>query len=1154
MKKKFFFPDSYESGIRQIMRIMKLTTLCLLLTVLSLSAANSYSQQLKLNLNLRDASIIEVFNEIEEQSELGFLFNNDQLDLKQKHTIKVSNASISEVMGMLLGGSPLSYKMIERNIIITQDNGALNQQEGRNVTGVVTDEEGFPLPGVSIIVKGTTTGTISDVNGKFSLDVPANSKALVFSFIGMETQEVKWNGRGVMNIELRTSTIGLDEVVAIGYGVKKKVNLTGSVATVDTKIIEDRPTENLLKSLQGTIPGVTIISRPGSTSINIRGRGNLKASEPLYIVDGIEVSSDFFQNIEPGAIKDISFLKDASSAAIYGSKAAYGVVLVTTKEGEKGQLKIDYNGTFGFQKPTYIPDVLNSWEYAEMYRTSELNSGSTEDGLRFSADDVEQYRLGSNPDLYPNTNWFDEVLDEQAAFTKHSLYLSGGGEKVNYIFGLGYMNDESLTPGENNERFNFSSKTKADLKDWLEVTSNINFIYKKYKREQGAAALTEFLRVPPTQVARHTNGEWGSVRNARKATAAEINANPLRTLEEDGRANTDTKHFLGTMNAVIKPFKNVRINNQVGYRYWDYRHFSFKSKKDGVPNHLNPSDGIISGTASEVNQMNMDWRYSEKLIYDGWINYDNTFEGVHGVGLMAGMHADTYTSKRLKVGRKNFGSNDMNAISGGSTDPDDQITTNKVDGNFALGDDFLEESTLSYFGRATYDYKQRYLFEVNFRADASSRFAKEGRWGFFPSSSVGWRVNEEQFLSHVNWIDNLKLRASWGQNGNINNIGLYDTYSTFASGGTGYIGGGVVPVLVEDRIANENLTWETTSTTDIGVDFMVLNGMFSVTADYYNRLTEDILIRANDIAVETGIGKESIPARNVGEVRNRGFEFAVNHNNQVGEVSYSVGFNASKNKNEIVNLGDNVNQLPPDGYFVLRKGESIGSFFMYEADGLYSTDDVANGNVVPYGKQVPEAGMVKFVDQLTEDTDGDGIPDAADGVINEKDRTIVANDVPDFTYGVNLDVSYKNFTLSAIGQGITGVKVYMDNEASQAFFNSSVPREWQLNNWTEENQGAHYPKLFKETDDRYKYNSIASSYWLFNASYFRVKNITLSYKIPQQLVTRAGLQKAKVYISGDNLFTIRGDQRMKDFDPERSSGRGAQIGMKTFTAGVSITF
>ncbi|WP_430815306.1 TonB-dependent receptor [Carboxylicivirga sp. RSCT41] len=1130
-KQKPWVWDNYT--LKRELRIMKAMIVLLMMTFVQAYSATTYSQEKHVNLKLRQASLLEVIAEIEKQSDYTFFFSPKSIDVEKTISIDIQEKNMNAVLEEIFGNSGVVYRIIDNQVILTAPNNAkvsANTQQTITVTGIVTDQSGEPLPGVTVAIKGTTTGTITGIDGTYSLPNVEEGTVLVFSFIGFEKQEIQAAGRTSINITLVEEFTDLNEVVVVGYGTKKKVNLTGAVATIDGEALESRPTENILKSLQGTVPGVTIIDRPDGAQISIRGRGTFAgASSPLYIVDGIEVSSDFFNNLDPTIVENISFLKDAASASIYGAKAAYGVVLVTTKQGVSEALNVSYNGSYGAQKATYIPAVLNSAQYAEMYRTSELNSGIEEANLRYSLDDIQKYRDGSDPDLYPNSNWFDMVLEPSAMFTKHSLNLSGGSEKVQYIFGLGYQRDESLTPGSATDRYNFLSKTSADLKDWLTVSTNVNFIYKKYDNSMGGVSLTEFLRVPPTQVGRHTNGNWGSVRDFRQATAEEIGYNPLRRLHTRGRNNNDTRHFLGNVNAILKPFDGFKFTNQLAYNYYDYRSFSFQNTLEGVPSYINPNDTPIAG--SDVNEMKNYWSYSEKLIYDGWINYDKVINSVHNIGIMAGMHADSWHSKHLDVGRKMFPSNEMNAIDGGSTDPDNQLTT--------YGS-FNEETSLSYFGRATYDYKGRYLVEANFRADASSRFANVGKWGYFPSFSAGWRLSEESFMSGFTWLDNLKVRASWGKNGNIRNVGLYDTYDTFSGAGTVYNGGAVLPILVEGRIANPTLTWEKTTTTDIGFDMSINKGLIGLTFDYYARITDDILVEQTDILPETGIS--NLPYKNVGKVNNSGIELALTHQKSFGDFSYNVGFNMAYIKNEITDLGDGIDKLPPSGYWINQVGHAIGSFYMYEADGLYSTDDIANGDVVEFGGYDIEAGMVKLVDQ-----DGDG-------EITADDRTIVGSDVPDFTYGINIDLSYKGFTLSALGQGISGVKVYMDNEASQAFFNSSVPREWQLDNWTPDNQEARYPKLFKENDLRYQYNSIQSSYWLFNADYFRIKNITLGYDLPKSLVSSIGLEKVRVFVSGDNMFTIRGDKRMEDFDPERSSGRGAQLGMKTYTGGVSVTF
>lgn len=1010
--------------------------------------------------------------------------------------------------------------------------------QNKQISGVVTDETGSPLPGVSIQVKNTTHGIATDIDGKYAIEVSQGS-VLVFSSVGYATQEKTIGTAKIqkLNIVLKEDMQELSEVVVVGYGTQKKENLTGAVAAVDAKKLASRPSTNITKSLQGAVAGVTIISRPGGTSLNIRGRGNLGASDPLYIVDGIEVSSNFFNAMDPNTIENISFLKDASSAAIYGAKAAYGVVLITTKAAKAGVMQISYDGATGIQMPTYLPKVVSAAEYAEMYRAAERNAGVPEANLTFNDEMIRKYRDGSDPDYYPNTNWFDLIVRKQSFITKHNVQFSGGIEKFKYLLSGGFFREEGSSRGSLTDRYNLTTKTSSDIKKWLTLTSNINIIYTKYNNTRGGLNLVEALRVPPTQVAKHSNGEWGTIRNGKQATSEQINANPYRSWAENGRSNSTARRILGSVAAEIRPFEKVKITNQFAYSYYDYRGFSFANRKKGVPSFINPSLGIIPGTASTNNQMDLDWFYNDKFIYDGWLNYDQTFNNLHAVTLMIGGHSDIYSFRRLSVGRKNFASNDMNDLSTGSVKDIDQLVTDGKNVNY-----YEEESINSYFGRIGYTYNQKYLFEANFRADASSRFAKGGRWGYFPSFSVGWRIEQEKFMKNLTWVDALKLRASWGENGNINNIGLYDTYSTYNSGGTTVIGGKSVPTLTEGRIGNKNLTWETTASTNLGIDLSLGKGLVNLTVDLYDRLTKGILIRANDIMSETGLSSGQIPARNVGKVRNRGIELALSHRKTFGDFSYNISVNGTYNKNTIEDLGDKVEKLPPSDRMIHSKGGSIGDFYMYQANGIYSQEDIDKGNYVSLGKQRPHAGAIRYVD-----INGDGVIDA-------KDRTVTGSYVPNFTYGLGLDLTYKNFSLSVLGQGVSNVKVYLGEEAAQAFFDNSVPREWQRDNWTPNNQGATYPKLFTPSDPRFKYNSYDSSFWLFDASYFRIKNITLGYTLPDEVQKLLGVSNARVYISGDNLFTFRGDKRMKDFDPEVANGRGYSLVLKSYTAGLSFSF
>lgn len=1066
-------------------------------------------------------------------------------------TLNQSASSMRRVLCMVVGLSlpTLALAVETSSGVHSQNQEQADPQKSHKLVGsVVEAKTGQPIIGASIILKGQKgRGTSTDLNGRFELSV-AEGDVLEISYVGFTTQQQKVTSSRQMTIRLSEDTKTLTDVVVIGYGTQKKVNLTGAVASVDSKAMATRPTANLMATIQGAVPGVTVMDRPGGgVSLNIRGRGNLGASNPLYIVDGIEVSASYFAALNPNIIESVTFLKDAASAAIYGAKAAYGVVLVTTKTAKSGHLEVSYDGSFGSKSPTYLPDMVSSADYAEMYTMAETNSGTKTH--TFSPEMIKAYREGSDPDRYPNTNWFDHVLNKQALFTKHNLQFTGGSDKFKYILNTGFLYNESIYKRTNSNRFDVSAKTVAQLKKWLKITSSANIIKNATNRTGGGISTVELLRVPPTQVAVHSNGEWGSVRNGRTTTQEELNANQARNLATNGRGESESTQLLGILQAEIKPVSWLRITNQLGYDYYDFHDNSFTNTRPAVPNFLVPSAGLIGGTERTINEMSQHWYYNRKLIYDGWVNIDKTFAKVHSLNVMLGTHADTFLEKSMKVGRQGFASNDMKDLSGGSLDPKKQKTTETY---------FQEESMNSFFGRLGYVYDNKYLFEANLRADASSRFAKAGRWGYFPSFSAGWRIDREKFMQPFTpWLSQLKVRASWGRNGNIKNIGLYDTYSTYDTSGTAIQGGEDRPVYGEAQIGNPKLTWETTTTTDLGIDLTIKNGLLRLTADYYNRLTDGILVKANDIPNETGLGGGQIPSRNVGMVRNSGLELSLSHSNKFGDFTYEVGGNLTLNKNRIESLGDKVTELPPSGRYIMRVGHSIGDFYMYDSNGLYSEDDIKNKRYVLYSNSkqgTPTAGAVRYVDQLTEDSNGDGIPDKGDGIINDKDRVIVGNDVPSLTYGLNASIGYKGFNLSVTGQGVSGTKVYLSEEAGMAFFDNSVPRAWQLNHWTPENQGATYPKLRLPSDQKYKLDTWASSFWLFDASYFRIKNITLSYTFAPDLISKIGLTGARIYVTGENLFTLRGDKRMKDFDPETVSGRGYNIGTKTITAGLSIHF
>lgn len=1001
---------------------------------------------------------------------------------------------------------------------------ALAQQENHVVTGVVSDETG-PLPGVTVMVKGGENGTATDIDGKYSLTV-APTDVLIFSFIGYKTQEIKVGNQATIHVVMEQDNQVLGEVVVVGYGTQKKVNLTGSIASVGQEELKDRVNTDVLKAVQGTVPGVTIISRPGSAaSINFRGRGNLGTSSPLYVIDGAIADATFFSSLDPATIESISFLKDAASSAIYGSRAAYGVVLVKTKSGKKGDMKVTYNGYIGVKMATYRPDVVNSATYAELYNEALINDNPN-NKPKYTPEQIQKFRDGSDRDLYPNTNWYDEVLDKMATTTQHQLNFTGGSENIRYFVGMGYVYDDKLTPGQRTDRFNLSGNVSADVKPWLTLNTNMKYIYEKFDRNGGNPPLMTCLTIPVTYAAKQSNGEWGSVLGGEQAPAEYLKKNPLRVLEEGGWQETHSKNSLIDIGFDIKPVKGLVLTAQFIYKGYDYKGKTYTSSWDEVPSFL--TGALIKGSGLSENKMDYNWQTSSRLLYNGLAKYDWRNDA-HSFSILAGVSYEHYKSQISKSWRKGFPNNSLVDMNGGSNAPED---------TYAEGGGG-ENKMLSYFGRINYSFLDRYLFEANLRADASSRFYKDQRWGVFPSFSAGWRINQEEFLKNVHWIDNLKLRASWGTLGNINNVGDYDYLPTYGMGNNYNFEDQVVNGMVEQKPANASLSWETVTITDIGVDFDIFAGKLSLVADWYLKNTKDILLAYN-VPVETGISNK--PSQNLGKVQNKGIELALNHRNTVGQVAYSVGVNFSKNWNKVTNLGDS-DPIYEDPW-IKKVGKPIGTYYGYKSDGLLTQEDIDQGNYITNGVK-PQAGDIKYVDVHK------------DGKLDGKDRTFIGCDVPDFTYGVNLSVQYKGIELSAFGQGVSGTEVKFSEEQAWAFFEDATPRKWHLQRWTANNPNPHaaYPRMYLKGNSHQNFNQLFSDYWLFDSDYFRIKNITLGYSFPKAWMDRCFLDSMKIFFTAENPFTIRADHRMKDFDPEAASGRGVgALGIRTFAFGVNLSF
>lgn len=1115
----------------------------LLLVCLLFSSHYVWSQEKNaITLNVKNETVESIFSQIGKQTGLKFFYDQEVVDTAPRVSINVKNASLQSVLDKITVQTQLYFNRKNNTISVGKQvivDTSISSHK-KVISGRVVDQTGEPVIGASVVVKGTSNGYITDVDGNYMLtDVPEDAVISV-SYVGYQTVELKVGNKDLAKIILKEDSELLDEVVVVAYGTQKKINLTGSVTSVSTEDIKDRVQTDVLSAVQGTVPGVTVISRPGQEiSVNFRGRGNLGTSAPLYVIDGVVADATFFSNLDPNSIESISFLKDAASASIYGSRAAYGVVLVTTKQGKKEKTNVSYSGYISFDNPTYKPEYVNSVQHAILYNEALYNSNpSAGKYQRYSEEQIGWFRDGSKPDEYPNTDWNDLILDRNVVSTQHSLNLSGGSEKVSYYAGLGYVYRDNIIPGKDMTRYNLDLSVNADLTDWLSIKGGMKFFQKHDDRDRGEPSLANFSIVPSTFVAKQTNGDWGTVNGGSLAENNFINYNPLRALSKGDWQKKKTEKTMYNLGFDLKPIKGLTISGQGSYTGHEYKDKMYTALQDNAIDYF--SGEKISGTGNAINKMKMDWRSASNMLYTGIVRYDWS-KNIHNLNILLGASYEHYKYEQLTASRQNFITDSMTDISAGAT----------TGANYKNGGESYEYKMLSYFGRINYSLMDRYLFEVNFRADASSRFHKDNRWGWFPSFSAGWRISEEAFMKDVEWIDNLKLRASYGTLGNINNVGYYDYFQTYSSSNIHYTFDNVdVPGVAPGKVANRSLGWEKVALTDVGIDLDLFNGMLSLTADYYIKKTSDILLKYN-VPEETGISSNEAPSQNLGKVKNVGLELGISHRHHIGSVKYSIAANIATNCNRVVDMGTSNNLISNASHilkYILREGEAVGSYYGYQTDGLYTQEEIDTGKYYLIGGRKPNAGDIKFVPQR----------DIAYGEsLTDDDRTIIGKDVPSFTYGLNLNLEWKGFELTLFGQGVGGANVAFDVYGVHPFFHGQdSPRKFHLKRWTEENPNpnAAYPRIYTAGDAHTMYNRNFSSYQVFDADYFRVKTLSLGYTIPKHYIKNWGLQNLKVFVTGENLFTFRADNRMEDFDPENASGVIYNLGTKSIALGVNVSF
>lgn len=1124
MKKDYFVKGLLLLTQQKIWLKMKLITILLFLVTFCLQANNTYSQNTTVNIDLENATMTEIFREIEKQSEFRFFFNNTVLSTIKKQSIKTEEKTITEVLDQLFKGSDISYRLIDKYIVITSkrdDMGFLiNQSENLlQVSGLVTDETGEPMSGVTVRVKGVNMGTVTDIDGKYSIAVPMNRKVLVFSFIGFITQEVSIGNQSVINVQLKEDAISLSDVVVVGYGVTKKSDLTGSVASVTLDDVSRQPVLRVEEALRGKATGVQITQQNGapggSMKIRVRGANSVNGNnDPLYVIDGF-VGGDFTM-VNPNDIESISILKDASATSMYGSRGSNGVVLVTTKSAKEGEMKITYDGFVSIDRAAKTLDVLNATEYMTVTNERQAALGANP---YFTQEEINAAGKG--------VNWQDEIL-RTAATQNHQLSMNGGQKNIKYYISTSYQDQQGVVENSYYKKYGLRANINSKVRENFDMILNLNGNYFESRNnatyDGRDSPMGSALIFPPNIAIKDENGEY----NVSPGGYGPITSNPVFSLN-DGDNDGYGMKFLGnlTLNWTIIDGLKLSVSGGADLS-------STKSTSLSLNNKL---ASVSTCIASVYDGMHVSYQNTNQL------SYNKVFNDIHKVDAALVYEQQKYVSRALSGYSTGFPTIALgvNALGLGSS----QTTSSG----------YTEWSLQSYLGRLNYTLLDRYLFTASMRIDGSSKFSKGNKYGYFPSGAVAWRMSDEKFIKDLNVFENLKLRASYGMIGS-QAINPYATLQTMAYSGSGqnmnyyfdntsnlYIG------ISPNSPANPNLKWETTSQMNFGIDFSVLNGRLSGTVDYYYKKTKDLLF---SVSVPDYLYGGS-QLQNVGSLRNSGWEFMLNGvivDNRDWHVSTSA--NLSLNRNKVLNMGEETEIfVSPSratgwhqytGYSILQVGESMGQMRGLNYLGVWKTAEAAEA--AKFGK-IP--GDSKY-----EDLNGDY-------VIDGNDMKVIGNAMPKFTWAWNTSVSYKDFDLNMVVNGVQGNDVWNFTRFlySGMFADCIIPTNKDvLNRWSPTNENSDYPN-FSSSNVVEK----QSSRWMESGSYLRLSNLTLGYTF-SKLKRNTFVKDAKIYVSGQNLFTIT---KYKGYNPEGSntqSGQDIAMGfdetgypvVRSYTIGVKFAF
>ena len=1096
------------------------------MTALSTCSVFAYAQQQQVKLTGSNLPLKSVFKQIEKQTDLSIDYRSQDVDDSRIVKQMPKATTVQQAMNQLLAGTDCVVTFSNGHIIIKKQVANTTNQQSKLVKGTIVDATGMPVIGANVMVKGTTNGTITDMDGNFSLEAD-NNAILVVSYIGFANQEIKVGNQTNLAITMKEDAEALDELVVVGYGVQKKVNVVGSISQVNSKALENRSTPQLSNALTGQMTGVTVIQRSGRPGysdgeIRVRGVGSFGATpSALVLIDGVPGNMN---EVNMNDVESVSVLKDASTAAIYGARASNGVVLITTKSGKSGKVSVNYNGYVGTSIATAIPEFVDTWEYCTLINRAR----GTE---VYSPEEIEHYKNGTgDPDKYGNAKYIDEVLSRNGLQTGHDLSINGGNDKTKYMLSFGFLQQNGLVEKNDMSRYNVRANLSTQLLSNLKLTTRLSGVYLDLDEPSVPAGdeqstmlgiIYKALRMPGLTPSILSDGSF--------ALGNELHGVPLGWIRSASFYNKKQYRFNANASLEYTPIKDLKLMVMGAYDNNSIEDKRFRSTQT-------LSGGLTLGP-STLKQQN------DRTIYKTFqatAEYNKSISQ-HNIGVLLGYSWEQEDYTGLGGFRDNFPGNNLPYIDAGS--PGNQQSNGNAYG-WALQ---------SYFGRAQYNYAERYLLESTIRYDGSSRFPKGNRFGLFPSVALGWRISEESFFhenENLSWISGLKLKASWGRLGN-NNIDNYPYQSVFTLNKDYPLGGtlnqgGVILTAVDPLVK-----WESTETIDAGVESVLWNGLLSFNASYFYRNTYDILYKPNS-SVSLVLGKD-LSEMNIGELKNKGWEFELGHKNTIGDFSYNVNANFSIIHNEVSSLGvgnvEQLNGLVGDGSSLFI-GHPMQLYYGYKTDGVFlDKTDIENWHNQSAVNPNPQPGDIRYVDI----SGPDGVPDGK--VDPNYDRVPLGSRIPKYTFGINLNMAYKGFDFSALIQGVAGVKGYLNGYAGFALANQSNIQRWQADGCFDPENPVRYPEYprIQDLGNSTPPNYQMSDFWVLNASYVRLKNVQLGYTLPKSVLSKINIANLRFYVQAENPISIHGYR--KGWDPEiNTDGSQYYPILSTYTFGVNLKF